>query len=235
MNIVLKDPAVQNVVAYVGGGAMNNGFMSIQLKPLAERKVTADQVIDRLRDKLSVVPGATLYLQAFQDIRVGGRGSNAQYQYTLESENLADLDEWAPRMLEKLKTLPQLRDVATDQQTQGLESELVIDRDTAYRLGIPAATIDNTLYDAFGQRQVSTVYTQLNEYHMVMEVAPEFQQNPDALKDIYVRSSNGTQVPLSAFVHYENLTTALAVNHQGQYPAVTFPLISPRVFRWEMR
>ena len=151
VNIVLKDPAVQNIVAYVGGGATNNGFMSIQLKPRDERDASADEIIDRLRDQLAVVPGATLYLQAFQDIRVGGRGANAQYQYTLESENLSDLNAWAPRMFEKLKTLPELRDVSTDQQDQGLESELVIDRDTAYRLGIPAQTIDDTFYDAFGR------------------------------------------------------------------------------------
>ncbi len=200
---------------------MNTGRMFIMLKPLSVRKMSADQVIQRLRKKLAVVSGATLFLQANQDIRVGGRSSNAQYQYTLESENLPDLDQWAPMMLEKLKTLPELRDVSTDQQDQGLEADVVIDRDTASRLGIDAATIDNTLYDAFGQRQVSTVFTQLNEYHLVMEVAPQFQHNPDALKSIYVQSANGTQVPLSAFSHFAPLNTPLAVNHQGQFPAVT--------------
>ena len=155
------------------------------------------------------MPGATLFLQANQDIRVGGRMSNSQYQYTLESESIPDLNDWAPRMLDKLKTVPELRDVSTDQQVQGLEAQLVIDHDTASRLGIQTQIIDNTLYDAFGQRQVSTVFTQLNEYHLVMEAAQEFQPNPDALKNIYVQSSNGTQVPLSAFTHFQPRTSTL--------------------------
>jgi multidrug efflux pump len=220
-NIVMTDPAVDTLGGIIGGGALNIGRMFIQLKPLSERKVSAAQIIARLRPKLAVVPGATVFLQANQDIRVGGRQSNSQYQYTLESESLSDLNTWAPRMYDKLRTLSGLRDVSTDQQVKGLEAELVIDRDTAYRLGVPAQTIDNTLYDAFGQRQVSTVFTQMNEYHLVMEVAPQFQDNTDALKNIYVRSSNGTQVPLSAFTHFEALTTSLAVNHQGQIPAIT--------------
>jgi multidrug efflux pump len=220
--IVTNDPAVQSDICFIGGNnAMNNGRMFMMLKPLSVRKISADQVIQRLRKKLAVVAGATLYLQANQDIRVGGRQSNAQYQYTLETENLADLDQWSPVMLEKIKALPQLKDVSTDQQNQGLEENLAIDHDTASRLGITTATIDNTLYDAFGQRQVSTVFTQLNEYHLVMEVGPEFQRNPDALKSIYVRSQNGTQVPLSAFAHFQLKNTPLAVNHQGQFPAVT--------------
>ena len=197
----------------------DDGFIS--LKPLSERKISADEVIGRLRKKLSVVPGATLFLQAQQDIRVGGRSSNAQYQFTLETENLTDLETWAPRMMDKLKTLPDLKDVSTDEQDKGLQAQLVIDRDTASRLGIDAQTIDNTLYDAFGQRQVSTVFTQLNEYHLVMEVDSAFQQNPDALKGIYVKSSNGTQVPLGTFAQFQPRTSVLAVNHQGQYPAVT--------------
>jgi hydrophobe/amphiphile efflux-1 (HAE1) family protein len=225
-DIVLSDPAIDTVEAFAGGGggggsAVNTGRMFITLKPLAERKVSADEVISRLRRKLAVVPGATLFLQAQQDIRVGGRSSNSQYQFTLSSESLDDLNSWSPRVLDKLKKLPQLRDVATDQQDKGLEAELVIDRDTASRLGIPAQTIDNVLYDALGQRQVSIMYTQLNQYHVVMESDPQYQQNPDALKSIYVKSSNGTQVPLSAITHYEPRTTALAVNHQGQFPAVT--------------
>ncbi len=221
-DIVTADPAVQSDICFIGGSnAMNNGHMYMMLKPLSVRKISADQVIQRLRKKLAVVAGATLYLQANQDIRVGGRQSNAQYQYTLETESLPDLDQWSPVMLAKVKALPELRDVSTDQQDQGLEEDVVVDRDTASRLGLDAATIDNTLYDAFGQRQVSTVFTQLNEYHLVMEVAPEFQRNPDALKTIYVRSSNGTQVPLSAFSHFAPLNTPLAVNHQGQFPAVT--------------
>jgi hydrophobe/amphiphile efflux-1 (HAE1) family protein len=222
-DIVMADPAVESVGSFVGGsgGTVNTGRMFISLKPIAQRKVPADQVIARLRRKLAVVPGATLFLQANQDIRVGGRRSNAQYQYTLESEDLSELNTWAPRMLEKLRTLPALRDASTDQQVKGLQAKLVIDRDTASRLGIPTQVIDNNLYDAFGQRQVSTVFTQLNEYHLVMEVAPGFQQNTDALKSIYVRSSKGTQVPLSAFTHFESSTTALAVNHQGEFPAIT--------------
>ena len=220
--IVTKDPAVQSDICFIGGGnAMNNGRMFMMLEPLSVRKISADQVIQRLRKKLAVVSGATLYLQANQDIRVGGRSSNAQYQYTLETESLPDLDQWSPIMLQKLKALPQLRDVSTDQQNQGLEEDVVVDRDTASRLGLNAATIDNTLYDAFGQRQVSTVFTDLNEYHLVMEVAPEFQRSPDALRNIYVRSQNGMQVPLSAFSHFGPANTPLAVNHQGQFPAVT--------------
>jgi len=221
-SIVTADPAMQSNNAWVGGNnVMNSGRMFMMLKPLAERKISADQVIQRLRQKLAVVPGATLYMQANQDIRVGGRQSNAQYQYTLESENLRDLETWSPRLLDVLKVLPQLRDVSSDQQDKGLQEQLVIDRDTASRLGLDAQTIDNTLYDAFGQRQVSTVFTQLNEYHLVMEVAPEYQRNPDALKGIYARSLNGTMVPLSAFTRFEARTAPLAVNHQGQYPAVT--------------
>ncbi|MDE3169611.1 MAG: efflux RND transporter permease subunit, partial [Acidobacteriota bacterium] len=221
--MVSADPAVQSVITFAGGsgGNSNSGRMFITLKPLSERSVSAEQVINRLRKKMSVVPGATLYLQSNQDIRVGGRSSNAQYQYTLESEDVTALDAWAPRVLQKLKTLPLLRDVSSDQQTQGLQARVVIDRDTASRLGLSAAAIDNTLYDAFGQRQVSTVFTQLNEYHLVMEVDPQYQQNPDSLRDIYVRSSAGVQVPLSAFTHFESKATALAVNHQGQFPAIT--------------
>jgi hydrophobe/amphiphile efflux-1 (HAE1) family protein len=221
-DIVTADPAVQSNIAFVGGGnAMNTGRMYIMLKPLAERKIRADEIIARLRKKLAVVAGGTLYLQANQDIRVGGRQSNSQYQYTLQSENLSDLNSWSPRVLAALKELPELRDVSTDQQDKGLQEVLVIDRDTASRLGIDAQTIDNTLYDAFGQRQVSTVFTQLNEYHLVMEVGSEYQRNPDALKSIYARSTNGTEVPLSAFVHFEPRTAPLTVNHQAQFPAVT--------------
>jgi multidrug efflux pump len=220
-DIVLADPAVDSIISFVGGGAINTGRMFIGLKPLSERKISADQVIQRLRKNLAVVPGATLYMQAQQDIRVGGRSSNSQYQYTLEDENLGELQSWAPQMLAKIKDLPELRDVSTDQQDRGLQARLVIDRDTASRLGIDAQTLDNTLYDAFGQRQVATVFTQLNEYHLVMEVGPEFQRNPDSLKGIYLKSSSGTAIPLDAISHFEPRTSVLAVNHQGQYPAVT--------------
>ncbi len=220
-DIVMSDPAVKSMIGQTGGGAENTGGMEIELKPVSERKVTVYQVIERLRPKLAVVPGATLFLRAYQDITVGGRISSSQYQYTLSSENLADLLEWAPRVETVMKQLPELRDIASDQQTRGLQATLVIDRDTASRLGISPQAIDNTLYDAFGQRQVSTIYTQLNQYHVVMEVDSAFRDSTDAIRGLYVRSSNGSQVPLSAFTHYETKNTALSVNHQGQFPAVT--------------
>jgi multidrug efflux pump len=222
VNLVMQDPAVQTIVGFAGGNtAYNNGRMFITLKPLNERKMTADQVIARLRRKLAVVPGATLYMQSAQDLTIGGRQSQAQFQYTLQGENLQDLNNWSPRLLQKLRSLPQLRDVNTDQQDKGLEQNVIVDRDTASRLGIAAADIDNALYDAFGQRQVSIMYRSLNQYHVVMEVAPQYAQSPDALNNIYVRSSNGNAVPLSAFAHFGPSNTPLAVNHQGQYPSVT--------------
>ena len=219
--IVMADPAVDAVVAFTGGGGTNTARMFIALKPLAERKADANQVMARLRGKLSSVPGASLYLQSVQDIRVGGRVSNAQLQFTLQGDDLKELNRWAPRVLGQLQKLPELADVNSDQQNRGLEATLAIDRDTASRLGITTQMIDDTLYDAFGQRLVSTLYTQLNQYHVVMEVAPRFWQSPETLKDIYVRSSGGAMVPLSAFTHFEPAATALAVNHQGQFPAVT--------------
>jgi multidrug efflux pump len=219
---VMADPAMDTAVAFTGGGTANTGRLFGALKPLSERKLNADQVIGRLRSQLSGVPGANLYLQAVQDIRVGGRMSGAQYQFTLRSDSVKELSQWTPQVLRRLRTLPQLADVNSDEQNRGLEASLVIDRDTAARLGITTQMIDDTLYDAFGQRQVSTMYTPLNQYHVVMEAAPRFWQSPDALRDIYVRSANGAQVPLSAIAHYQPSTTALAVNHQGQFPAVTF-------------
>ena len=204
-----------------GGGAINTARMFAQLKPLRERKVSADQVIGRIRGKATRVTGATLFMQAVQDIRVGGRPSSSQYQYTLQGDNLKDLNQWAPRLMRRLQRLPQLRDVSTDQQDRGLEAYLAVERDTASRLGVTAQAVDEALYDAFGQRQVSTIYTQLNQYHVVFEVDPRYQQNPDALKDIYVRSSSGSLVPVSAFAHYEPTNTTLAASHQGQFPAVT--------------
>src|SRR5580700_6070771 len=220
-DIVMSDPAVKNTSGNTGGGAENTGRMNIELKPIGERKVTVDQVIARLRKRLAVIPGATMFLRANQDISVGARISSSQYQYTLSSENLSDLLEWAPRVEQKMRTMKKLRDIASDQQTRGLQATLVIDRDTASRLGISPGTLDNTLYDAFGQRQVATIYTQLNQYHVVQEVDATFRDSTDAIQGLYVRSSNGTQVPLSAFTHYETKNTALAVNHQGQFPAVT--------------
>src|SRR5262249_15284637 len=182
---------------------------------------SADQVINRLRGKLAVVPGATLYLQSAQDLTIGGRFGGAQYQYTLQGENLDDLNTWSPRLLQKLKTLPELRDVNSDQQDGGLQAKLVIDRDTASRLGITPQTLDNALYDAFGQRQVSTMYRPLNQYHVVMEVAPQFQQTPEALENIYLKSATGAPIPLAAFTHFEPSNTPLAVNPQGQLPSCT--------------
>jgi multidrug efflux pump len=223
VDIIMKDPAVDTVTAFVGGGGTaNTGRMFIMLKPLEERKNSADRVIGRLRGKLAHVAGATLYLQSAQDLQIGGRMGNAQYQYTLQSENLEDLNQWAPKVLAKLRKLPQLKDVNTDQQNRGLEAKLVIDRDTAARLGIQPSAIDAALYQAFGQSQVSTIYEQLNQYHVVMEVDPRYQQSPDALQAIYVPSNTGVQVPLSTFTHYEPSNTPLAVNHQGQFPSVTF-------------
>ena len=218
--IVQNDPAVETVAAYVGGGSQNTGRMYIGLKPLNKRHETANQVIDRLRDKLSNVPGITLYLTASQDLRIGGRHSNAEYQYTLTGQDLKQLYEWAPRLLDALRQAPQLRDVNSDQQMHGLEENLIIDRDTAARLGITPAQIDNALYDAFGQREISTIYQKLNQYHVVLEVDPRFKSNPDSLNSVYV-IANGNQVPLSSFVHFGPSNTALAVNHQGQFPAVT--------------
>ena len=223
--IVMSDPAVARVVSSAGGGfgggGRNSGNMFAELTPLSERKVSADAVIQRLRRKLAVIPGATLFLSPVQDVRVGGRGGSANYQYTLQDADLKELADWAPRLVERFRRIPQLRDVASDQQDRGLETRLVIDRDTASRLGVTAAAIDATLYDAFGQRQASTMYRQLNQYHVVMEVAPQFQQNPQALEKIYVRSSNGQQVPLSAFSHYGASNSALSIAHQGVFPAIT--------------
>src|SRR5262250_505431 len=220
---VMADPDVSNVVAFTGGtgNTTNTGRLFVVLKPWGERKLPVDLVIQRLRGKLAHVPGATLFLQAVQDVRIGGRMGNSQYQYTLQSTDLNELNAFAPRMLAKLRTIEGLRDVSTDQQNRGLQASLVIDRDTASRLGILPQLIDDTLYDAFGQRQVSNIYTPLNQYHVILEVPPQYQQNPDALKSIYVKSSTGKQFPLSAFTHFAESTTPLAVNHQGFFPAVT--------------
>ena len=192
VGLVMKDPAVQTIVGFAGGNtSTNSGRMFITLKPLEERKISADQVIGRLRRKLSVVPGATLYMQSAQDLTIGGRMSQAQFQYTLQGESLKDLNYWSPMLLQKLRSLPELRDVNTDQQDKGLQATVIIDRDTAARLGVDAGDIDNALYDAFGQRQVSIMYKALNQYHVVMEVSPEYWENPESLKDIYVSTSGG--------------------------------------------
>jgi multidrug efflux pump len=231
VEIIRSDPAVENVTGFSGGGGggttTNTGRMFVGLQPLQERKLSADQVIARLRGKLAKVPGAPTFLQATQDVRIGGRRSNAQYEYTLQGEDLTELNTWAPRVEQKLRTLPQLADVSSDQQDKGLQSSVVFDRSTASRLGITPQLIDDTLYDAFGQRQVSITYTPLNQYHVVMEVEPRYWQRPDTLQDVYVRSANGAQVPLSTFAHYEQTATALSVSHQGQFPAVTMSFNLP--------
>jgi multidrug efflux pump len=235
VTIVMKDPAVSTVVGFAGGGgATNQGRFFVMLKALEHRspcqarhfwqpcpQVTADDVINRLRDRLAVVPGATLFLQSAQDLTIGGRFGQAQYQYTLQGEDLNELNKWSPVLFEKLRKLPELLDVNTDQQDKGLQAQLVIDRDTASRLGVAAQDIDNALYDAFGQRQVSTMYRPLNQYHVVMEVAPQFQQTTESLQNIYLRSSTGTPIPLAAFTHFEPSNIPLAVNHQSQFPSVT--------------
>ena len=231
VNSLMRDPAVDTVTAFTGGGGgatRNTGRMFIALKPIEERKLSADLVIARLRKGLSSVAGAPAYLQPVQDVRVGGRMSGAQYQYTLQGDNLEELMTWAPRIEAQLRSLPGVVDVNSDRQDKGLQSTVVIDRSTASRLGITPQLIDNTLYSAFGQRQVSIMYTLLNQYHVVMEVAPQYWQRPETLRDIQVRTSTGAQVPLSAFSHYEPTATTLAVAHQGQFPAVTlsFNLVS---------
>jgi multidrug efflux pump len=225
VGIIKSDPAVASITGFTGGGGhagtTNTGRMFIALKPLEERGLSSDEVIARLRPKLAKVPGAPTYLQAIQDLRIGGRASSAQYQYTLQSMDLAELNTWAPKVESKLRTVSEIVDVNSDQQDRGQQSLVVFDRTTASRLGLSPQLIDDTLYDAFGQRQVSIMYTPLNQYHVVMEVAPQYWQNPSALHEIYVRSPNGAQVPLSAVTRYEPANTILSVNHQGQFPAVT--------------
>ena len=222
--IIKKDPDVEYVIGFTGGGGgstVNTGRMFISLNPFGKRKATSTQVIARLRKKLAIIPGAPTFLQPVQDLRVGGRMSNALYQYTLQGENVAELNSWSQKMLQKMRTLPGLMDVSSDQQDRGLEADLAIDRPTASRLGIAPQQIDEALYDAFGQRQVSVIYTPLNQYHVVMEAAPAFWQQPDTLRDIQVLSSGGQMVPLSAFTSYKTGASSLAVNHQSQFPAVT--------------
>ncbi len=223
--VIVKDPDVESLSSFIGvdGTNMtpNSGRIQINLKPRDERGADASAIIRRLGPELEKVSGITLYMQPVQDLTVENRVSRTQYQYSLEDADAAELTEWTPRLVAKLRALPELSDVASDQQNRGLQASLVIDRDTASRLGVLPQAIDDTLYDAFGQRQVSTIFTQLNQYHVVLEVAPRFQQDPDALKAIYVKSPAGSQVPLSALSHFELATTPLAINHQGQFPAVT--------------
>jgi multidrug efflux pump len=227
IDIVKADPAIDNVVGFTGGAQRNTGFMFASLKPLSERKETVDQVIARLRVKLAKEPGANLFLNPVQDIRVGGRQSNATYQYTLQADDLADLRVWEPKIRAALSNLPELTDVNTDQNDKGLQTSLVIDRDTASRLGVSPQLIDATLNDAFGQRQVSTIYAPLNQYHVVMEAAPEYWQSPDILSSVYITTAKGNQIPLSMIAKYGPTNTALGVNHQSQFVASTISFNLP--------
>jgi multidrug efflux pump subunit AcrB len=238
VKIVMADPAVQAVGSFFGGGAfgaaLNNGRMFISLKPKGfgknERKDDASVVIARLRQKLSKIPGAQLFLQPNQDIRMGGRVSKALYQYALTDQNIDELNSWAPKLVNKLREYPQIKDATSDQQFRGLQETVVIDRDAAARLGIQPQAVDNTLYSAFGQRQVSIIYTQQNQYHVVIEVDPKFQLDPGSLDKIYIKSPSGNQVPLSTMAHFQLDNTPLSVNHQGQFPCVTISFnIAPGV------
>jgi multidrug efflux pump len=223
--VILKDPAVESLSSFIGvdgiNTTLNSGRILINLKPLEERRISATEVIRRLQPELGKVEGITLFMAPVQDLTVEDRVSRTQYQYTLEDANADELNLWTGRLMDKLKALPQLRDVASDQLTRGSQAMLVIDRITASRLGITPQNIDDALYDAFGQRQISTLFTQLNQYHVILETLPEFQRNPSKLNDIYVRSSTGGAVPLSSFTHFESGTAPLAINHQGQFPSVT--------------
>ena len=221
INVVAADPAVDEVNGQTGGGNSSTARVFISLKPLAERKITADLVIARLRPQLARMPGATLFLQAAQDLRVGGRQSNAQYQFAMHGDNLEDLTQFAPKMIAELKSIPLIADVNSDQQDRGLQSLIHYDRGTAARFGITPQLIDATLYDAFGQRPVSTMYNALNQYHVVMEAAPQYWQDPQFLSQIYVRSPSGQQVPMSSFASFAPTIAPLSVAHEGLFPAVT--------------
>jgi len=221
IDIVHADPAVDTVAGFTGGGTPNTARMFVSLKPLEQRKITVDLVIARMRPKLLRIPGATLYMQASQDVRVGGRQSNALYQFTMRGDNLQDLIVFAPQMLRELRGIPSIVDVSSDQQDRGLQSLVNYDRKTAARFSISSQLLDTTLYDAFGQRQVSTMYSSLNQYHVIMEAAPQYWQNPQFLRDIWVRSPGGQQVPLNALASFGPTTAPLSVTHQGLFPAVT--------------
>lgn len=232
VDILLKDPSIVTVGSFIGGGgggSTNNGRMFITLKPSNERP-PVDQVIAQLRHKTSKIPGITLYLNPVQDIRVGGRTGKAQYQYSIRDANLQELNDWAPKLLEKLKKIPGLEDVNSDQQFQGLQTNVVIDRDAAGRLGIQPEVIDSTLYSAFGQRQVSIMYGEKNQYRVILEADPDFQQDANALNKIFITAPGGKSIPLSAIAHYERVNVPLSVNHQGQFAAVTISFnLSPGV------
>ena len=232
--VLLGDPAVESLSSFIGADGinttLNSGRILINLKPLEQRKMSALAVMSRLQPKLDQVEGIDFYMQPIQDLTVEDRVSRTQYQYTLEDPDAAELQTWAAKFLAKMKALPQLRDVATDEQPGGLQTMLVIDRQTASRLGITPQAIDNTLYDAFGQREVSVLFTQLNQYHVVLETTPDFQTSPSKLQDLFVTSASGGSVPLSAFMHFESRTSPLSVNHQGQFPVVTLSFnLAPKV------
>jgi multidrug efflux pump len=227
IDLVGKDPAVDLVMGFSGGGNRNSGSLFVSLKPLSERKESADMVIARLRKTLANEPGAQLFLQSVQDIRIGGRAGNAEYQYTLQGDDLNELRDWAPKVQVALSKLPILADVNTDQEVKGLQTSLVFDRDAMARLGITQSQVDSTLNDAFGQRQVSTIYNALNQYHVVMEVAPQYWQNAEALKDIYLQTPGGQTTPLSAVAKWGATNTSLSVNHQGQFAATTISFNLP--------
>jgi multidrug efflux pump len=221
IGVIKNDPAVGNVIGFTGGNsATNTGSIYIALKPLAERKVSAAQIINRLRPQLNRLPVASAFLQAAQDLRIGGRSSNAMYQYTLQSDNVQDLSKWGPILLNEMKHLPGLQDVNSDQQNGGLEELMNYDRVTAAKLGLTAQSLDSELYSAFGQSQVSIIYTELNQYYVVLEVAPQYWQSPEGLKDIYLQSSGGN-IPLLAVAKGQANTTPLAINHTGLFPSVT--------------
>jgi multidrug efflux pump len=220
--VIKKDSAVANVIAFTGGGgATNTGNLYVALKPLGERKLSASKIIDRLRPQLNRLPVASAFLQAVQDLRIGGRSSNAMYQYTLQSDNVQDLSKWAPIILNQMQHLPGLQDVSSDQQNGGLDQLMTYDRVTAAKLGITAQSLDSSLYAAFGQSEVSIIYTQLNQYYVVLEVAPQYWQSPEGLKDIYLHSSSGGNIPLATVAKGQANTTPLAINHTGLFPSVT--------------
>jgi len=220
--VIKKDPAVANVIAFTGGGgATNTGSLYVALKPLGERKESAAKIIDRLRPQLNRLPVASAFLQAVQDLRIGGRSSNAMYQYTLQSDNVQDLSKWAPTILREMQHLPGLQDVSSDQQNGGLDQLMTYDRVTAAKLGLTTQQLDSTLYSAFGQSEVSIIYTQLNQYYVVLEVAPQYWQSPEGLKDIYFHTSSNGSIPLLTVAKGQANTTPLAINHTGLFPSVT--------------
>jgi multidrug efflux pump len=232
--VILNDPDVESLSSFIGVDAtnttMNSGRIQINLKPVSERSGNASDFIRRLQPQLAKVEGITLYMQPVQDLTVDNRVSRTQYQYSLEDPDAQELDQWVPRFVSKLQTIPELRDVASDQQTRGLETQLVIDRNTAARFGITAQLIDDTLYDSFGQRQIATLFTQLNQYRVVLEAKPSFQQTPETLRNIYVRSTTSGAVPLSGFTQINSRATPLSINRQGQFPVVTVSFnVAPRV------